>query len=243
MAQRGRLADLGWGAGLTAIALAIMATLMPFSSHFPRTLLLLSLVAAVAALAWPSAVRRVVPAALILLGLYGFVVTDYPSGWGQLYGRFMFITVSSHTLPSSPVLVVAYGLLMLGGWLAWRTTDRTSALGRLAFGRLAEPERRWHLWAFLLVPLTLMAGELIWPMCWFRGGPVGFALSIAVLAATHWLATRRPVLAARMVALGLVILGVAVAAAVVLTARPSAQVAQSAVRACLILNMTRLSGS
>ena len=42
------------------------------------------------------------------------------------------------------------------------------------------------------------------------------ALSIAVLATTYWLATRKPALAARMAALGLIVLGIAGAAAAVL---------------------------
>ncbi len=232
MAERGRLADLGWAAGLVAIALAIALIRIPHSHYFLWQLPLATLVPAlVVAWARPSVPRRVVPAALITLGLFGFVMLDNPGAW-QLSagGMYQFLSVGMHPVQSlMVVLVLAYVLLVLGGWLAWRTTDRSSELGHLVLGRLAEPERPRQLWAFLLVPVVLMAGELFFSRPWFRGGPVGVVLSIAVLLGTHWLVTRRPELAVRVAVVGLIILGVAVAAAVVLTARPSAQVAQAAV--------------
>ncbi|MGH3398347.1 MAG: hypothetical protein ACRDPO_27040, partial [Streptosporangiaceae bacterium] len=224
MAQRWRLADAGWGAGLVAVTLAITLTIVPLNRHFWWELPLAALAAAVV---WPRAMRRIVPAALILLGLFGFMMIDNPSGWGlSAGGMYQFLWVGMHSVQSSVlVLALAYGLLVLGGWLAWRTVDHDSDLGRLVFGRLAEPERRRYLWAFLLVPVVLMAGELVWPMCWFRGGPIGVALTIAVLAGTHWLATRRPELAARIAILGLIVVGIAGVAATLLTARSGAPMA------------------
>ena len=206
MTERWRLTNLHWGAGLVAIALAIVPTLTLMAPH-PWAV---PLVALAVALVWPHRMRRVVPAALILAGLYGFVMIDNSSRWqlgsGQMYQN---VAVGMKSLPSSLVILsLAYGALVLGGWLAWRTADRTSDLGQLLFGKLAEPEKRWHLWAFLLVPVVLMAGELLFPWCWFRGGPFGVALSVAVLVATHWLVTRHPGLALRMAALGLILLGV-----------------------------------
>ncbi|HEX3488953.1 MAG TPA: histidine kinase, partial [Streptosporangiaceae bacterium] len=206
MVQRWRRNDLVWGAGLVALAVAIVPTLTLMVPH-PWAV---PLVALAVALVWPHRIRRVVPAALILAGLYGFVMVDNSSRWqlesGQMYQN---LAVGMKSLPSTLViLTLAYGLLVLGGWLAWRTADRTSELGRLAFGRLAVPEKPWYLWAFLLVPVVLAAGELLWPTCWFRGGPQT-VLSIAVLIGTYWLVTRHPVLALRMVALGLIIVGVA----------------------------------
>jgi signal transduction histidine kinase len=226
MAQRGRLANLGWAAGLVAIALAIALIEVTHSYHFLWQLPLATLVPAlVVAWAWPSMTRRVVPAALITLGLFGFVVIDNPSHW-QLSagGMYQFLSVGMHSVQSLLVLlVVAYVLLVLGGWLAWRTTDRSSELGHLVFGRLAEPERPRQLWAFLLVPVVLMAGELFFSSAWFRGGPLGVVLSIAALLGTHWLVTRRPELAARVAVLGLIVVGIAGAAAAVLTARSGAR--------------------
>jgi signal transduction histidine kinase len=207
MTERWRLTNLLWGAGLVAIALAIVPTLTLMAPH-PWAV---PLVALAVALVWPQRMRRVVPAALILAGLYGFVMIDNPSRWqlgsGQMYQN---VAIGMKSLPSSLVILsLAYGALVLGGWLAWRTADRASELGQLLFGKLAEPEKRWHLWAFLLVPVVLMAGELLFPMGWFRGGSFGAALSIALLVATHWLVTRHPGLALRLTALGLIIVGVA----------------------------------
>ena len=222
MAQRGRLADLGWAAGLVAIALAIALIRIPHSQYFLWQLPLAALVPAlVVAWAWPSVTRRVVPAALVALGLFGFVMLDNASAWElSAGGMYQFLWVGMHPVQSLlVVLVLAYVLLVLGGWLAWRTTDRSSELGRLVFGRLAEPERPRQLWAFLLVPVVLMAGELFFSRAWFRGGPVGVVLSIAVLLGTHWLVTRRPELAARMAILGLIVVGIGGAAAAVVTAR------------------------
>ena len=232
MAQRGRLADLGWAAGLVAIALAIAVIRIPHTQYFLWQLPMATLVPAlVVTWAWPSVTRRVVSAALITLGLFGFAMLDNPGAW-QLSagGMYQFLSVGMHSVQSLLVLlVVAYVLLVLGGWLAWRTTDRSSELGHLVFGRLAEPERPRQLWAFLLVPVVLMAGELFFSGPWFRGGPVGVVLSIAVLLGTHWLVTRRPELAVRIAILGLIVVGIAGAAAAVLTARSGVAMAISAV--------------
>ena len=214
-----RLKDLRWGAGLVAIALVLALTLVPLTSHF---LWQLSLVAVVAALVRPRAMRQVVPGALVLLGLYCLAMINNATWELSAGGMYQFLWVGMHPVQTSlVVLVLAYGALMLGGWLAWRTTDRTSDLGRLVFGRLAEPERPRLLWAFLLVPVVLMAGELI-ARAWFRGGTTGFLLSTFVLLGTHWLVTRRPKLAVRLAAVGLIVLGVAIAAAAVSMGRSAA---------------------
>jgi len=207
MTERWRLRNLRWGAGLVAIAVAVVPTLTLMVPH-PWAV---PLVALAVALVWPHQMRRVVPATLILAALYGFVMVDNSSRWQlSLGGMHEYVMVGMKYVPSSLVILpLAYGVLVLGGWLAWRTAERTSELGRLVFGQLAEPEKRWHLWAFLLVPVVLMAGELLFTWCWFRGGPLGVILSIAVLVATHWLVTRHPGLALRMATAGLVIVGVA----------------------------------
>jgi len=223
MARRRRLEDLAWGAGLVGCALAVMPTLMPFSPHYPWELLL-PLAAGVAALIAPRVVRRVVPGVLILLGIYGFVITNYSYDWGLSAGHYTMMSVGSYDLPASLVLTLAYGCLALGGWLAWRTADRSFELGRLVFGRLAEPERRWHLSAFLLVPVALVAVELLWPRSQFRGSPLGVLTIVAVLVGAHLLATRRPELAVPAAAVGLIIVGVAGAAAAVLLGRAGAPV-------------------
>ena len=210
MAQRWKLGDLRWGAGLVAIALAAAFALIPPSHRF---LWELAALAEVAALVCPWIVRRVVPAALILLGFYGLLMIDSAVPF-QLSGGGMYqsLWIGTHSVPTvQVVLVLSYGLLVLGGWLAWRTTDRTSNFGRVVFGRLAEPERPRQLWAFLLLPVVLMAGEMI-STAWFRGGTLGFLLSVAVLAGTHWLVTRRPGLAVRLTVGSLIVLGLAAVA-------------------------------
>jgi signal transduction histidine kinase len=208
MSQRWRPVGLAWGAGLVVLGLLAVLLAYPAARHSQWEL---PIAAAVAAVAWPRAMRRVVPVVLILIGLYGFVLTDYSSALMlQSYtGMYSTLWIFGHSVRTLlVVLPLAYGLLMLGGYLAWRNTDRTSEFGRVVLGRLAEPERRRQLWAFLLVPVVLMAGEMLWPLCWFRGGPVGVVFTIAVLAGTHWLVTRHPGLAARIAVLGLIIIGV-----------------------------------
>ena len=207
MEKRWGQADLAWGAGLIGIALAVMAVLTPVNTHYPAELILPT-AAVLMAIFWRHQTRRLVPAALILLGLFAFVIIDYQYYWGYSGGSYLQLTAGPVDMPISLLLLLAYGLLLLGGWLVWRTTDHTSPAGRLLFGELAEPQRQRDLWAFLLVPVVLMAGELIWPMCWFRGGPLGVALSIAVLAGTYWLVTRRPRVAARLAVAGLILVGI-----------------------------------
>ncbi|HEX3488954.1 MAG TPA: histidine kinase [Streptosporangiaceae bacterium] len=223
MARRRRLEDLAWGAGLVGCALAVMRTLPPSGPHSPWELLL-PLAAVVAALLAPRVVRRVLPVVLILLGIYGLVITDYAYDWSLSGGHYAMMSIGSYDTPAWLVLTLAYGCLGLGGWLAWRTADRRSELGRLVFGRLAEPERRWHLLAFLLVPVALVGVELLWPRSQFRGSPLGLLLLVAVLVGAHLLATRRPELAVRAAAVGLIIVGVAGAAAAMLAGRASAPV-------------------
>jgi signal transduction histidine kinase len=214
-----RLRDLRWGAGLVAIALAFAFTMIPVSRRF---LWELAAVPAVAALVRPRAMRRVVPAALILLGLYGLAMINNSGRWQlSVGGMYQYIRIRGFSVPSLVVVpVLAYGAMMLGGWLAWRTTDRTSELGRLVFGRLAEPERPRQLWAFLLVPVVLMGGELLYGP-WFRGGEVGLLLSTAVLLATHSLVTRRPRLAVRLAVVGLIGFGLVSIGLVLSLARSS----------------------
>jgi signal transduction histidine kinase len=204
-ARPARLTQLGWNAGLLVLAVALMQT-SPFAAIYPGKLAIPLGAAAVAAVA-PRAASRLVPPLLILLGMTAFAVArDY--NYTHYYtGRFAGLAVGDFLGPTIMVLPLAYLLLAAGGWLAWRA-DRTSPAMRLVWGRLAEPERRGQLWAFLLLPVTFAAGALISPQGWFGGGLAGGFWTIAVLAAAWLTVTRWPDRAAALATGGLIAVGI-----------------------------------
>ena len=120
---RGRLRELAWCAALLLISVIVLSTLYAlFARNDLRWWgLLIPLAAAIVVVVRPRLAARIVPLALILYGLAGFVVArDYVGGGVNTYGLTM---VGNPDLEADLILPQAYLFLLLGGWLIWRSAD------------------------------------------------------------------------------------------------------------------------
>jgi signal transduction histidine kinase len=217
--RRGRLHEAAWSAGFLLIALTVAGTFRPrrvtgyVSGHLTyapdtaySTILRLSLAAAVILILRPSLGRRLVPVALIGVGLDGLAVARHVGFWSFPTGSYLtFLRYGEGHFQYYLILPVAYGLLLLGGGLLWRGLDRTSPVTRLALGELADPDRRGRPWALLLLPVTLMVSGLLFPGAWFGGGVAGGIWTTGVLAAAVLTIRRYPDFAAGLATAGLVV--------------------------------------
>jgi signal transduction histidine kinase len=204
---RGRLLELGWCAALLLIVLAAAGTFQPFvSGRFPVILAVLA-AAGILVVLRPRLAFGLVPAALVILGCSGFVAARDDGFWSRPGGSYVFLPTGNYDLQYYLILPLAYGLLVLGGWLAWRVTDRESAAARLVLGRLADGTRPGQLWALLLLPVVSVAADLFTPAGWFGSGVAGAAWTAALILGTLALIRRSPRQAAILATAGLVTLG------------------------------------
>jgi signal transduction histidine kinase len=217
--RRGRLREVAWCTGFLLIALTVAGAFRPrrvtgyLSGHLTyapdpaySTILRLSLAAAVILILRPSLGRRLVPVALIGVGLDGLAVARDHGFWSRPAGTFLsLLPFGQYNMQYYLILPLAYALLLLGGGLLWRGLDRTSPVTRLALGELADPDRRGRPWALLLLPVTLMVTGLLFPGAWFGGGVAGGIWTTGVLAAAVLTIRRYPDFAAGLATAGLVV--------------------------------------
>ena len=157
----GRLRGLGWGVLLFPLALTGFGLLR--GNHLPTFIALL--LAGLAVVFMPARAAKVLPFALLGLGLYGFVIAlryEYGSNTGILYG---VVAAGAGSWRTHLVLPEAITFLAAGVWLFARTADRQSRLARAllgpppgAAGARAHPP--WHL---ALLPVAGLALELVGP--------------------------------------------------------------------------------
>jgi signal transduction histidine kinase len=219
-ARRARLADLGWCAGLLGGAMTVTGGLAPafyfgYSAadsgrphgHYLETVVVLLAAALVVALR-PRLASRLVPVALIAAGGYGFVAAKYwgTQDWPWETGKYGFLLMHSYSVQHFFILPAAYGLLLLGGWLLWRRTDRESPAAWLMFGRMAEPGR---LRGLVLLPVAIAAAELAAPNIWFGSGHPGLLWTTAIALGAYAVAWWSPATAARLGTAGLIVLAIA----------------------------------
>jgi signal transduction histidine kinase len=206
---RGRAAEVGWCVALLIIVLTLTATQQQvISGRYPTTFAI-PLAAAVLLVLQPRLAFGLVPAGLILLGVLGLVVAREYGFWGYIFGHYLFLPLGDYNIQYYLVLPLAYGLIGLGGWLGWRVLDRQAPLIRLLLGPLSDPGRPGRLWGFLLLPVVIMAAELLIPSIWLGAGVAGMAASLALVASTFWFIRRDPERAAGVATGGLIALGVA----------------------------------
>ena len=202
-ARRDRLRQLGWGAAFLAVALSGFG--LTGSNHWPP-LLALTMAGAVAVFA-PAGARRLLPWALLGLGLYGFVLAArYAHGdTGQV--QFGAVLAGAGSWRTHLVLLQAYVFIAAGVWLLWRSLDRHSRLAHRLLGRPRAGDRpapgRTR-WGILLVPVAGLANELLGvnAVSWWY-----FPLTAAVIALALAVVILAPAVASDMAAAGLMAIG------------------------------------
>ncbi len=210
-AAQGRLRQAAWSTALLLIAISALSTVWyPLGVRNEQWLALGIPLAAAAVLAVnPRLARRVVPVALILLGLAGFVLARDLPDTVDTYGLVAIQGWFPLTWATDLVLAQAYGFLLLGGWLAWRSPDPVLSLARLALA--GSPDRRAPLAVLrrlVLLPVVIASAALIVPGVWM-GGSVDVLWTAVMIGGTVAVIGRRPVLAERLGAIGLAGLGLA----------------------------------
>jgi signal transduction histidine kinase len=227
-ASRRRLGQLGWALALALLTAGVIAALSRAQKPdgLRAWVLVIGLAVAVVLALRPRLAPRLVPAGLILLGLAGivlardylpaapappapktvFAVPDFKGGSVQP-GPDGAVPVDTWGAGQYLALVMAYLCVLLGGWLAWRSPDPVLSRARHLLGRVTELAPRAQFRALLLLPVALMAAELVTPGDWYR--PVltvpwhALSLAAALVVLHRW-----PGAAARLAVLGMVFLGV-----------------------------------
>jgi signal transduction histidine kinase len=199
---RGRPPDARWRLALIAVAVLVAATVYPlFAQRQLRWgwLIVALAVVLVLALDWRISAAAV-PLWLMILGLYGLEVARYVGSSPQItwYG---VAQAGGGSATSYLVLPQAYGYLILGGWLAWRSLDARPRAARLLLGRMASAPAGPQRWGLLLLPAAVAAAALITSGAWFT--------AMLILAGGALLVIRRsPAVAARVATLAIIALGV-----------------------------------
>jgi signal transduction histidine kinase len=208
---RGILTETGWCAGvLAAVAVIAENFLLPYPLTWPRYFVSIALLPVGLTLVLrPRLAFALLPAGLIYLGCDGLVMGRDSGFWAFELRRYDFLPLGHYNIQYYLVLPLAYGLLLLGGWLAWRVTDLESPLVRLALGRLAVRGRSDPPRALLLLPVLAMAGELVTPNVWLGNSGLDRAVTVALCAAVIVMIRRNPDLAARAATAGMLALAVA----------------------------------
>jgi signal transduction histidine kinase len=210
--QRGHLRDLAWCAALIVLSVMVLGTLHPlFARNNLSWLMLAAIAAAIIILFWPDLPARIVPVALILYGLSGFIVArDYASGAVGSYG---VTPLGSPGTPGSGfaaelILPQAYALLLFGGWLALRSTDPVLVRARRRLGPVSGAPLGTQLRTLALVPVVAVLAGLLAPRLWLAGG-AALILTPVLVWGVLYVIRRWPVRAAQLTTVGLLCLGVA----------------------------------
>jgi signal transduction histidine kinase len=202
---RGRLRELGWSAAMIGLTAFVVSTVtsMNYGDH-PLWLSGVPLLTALVLVLRPRLARRIVPAAMIVLGLYGFMIARLASFYGPQYSYGLAETGGGSGDGLYLVLPQAYAFLVAGGWLAWRSGGpRVLPL----LGGLRRTSVPGQASALLLLPVAIMAAALVSPNLWVGGSVVGILGTVLVLAATGEVIRRWPEIAAGLTAMTLILLG------------------------------------
>jgi signal transduction histidine kinase len=204
---RGRRRELVWCAALLVITVSLMSTvysLLIWNRRSPWWVLLIPAAAVIILIVRPRWAAVIVPVALVLYGLFGFMVArNYASYGVHTYGLTM---VGNAGFEADVILPQAYLFLLLGLWLLWRAANPWRS--RLLYGRLADLNPRGQLSAMLLVPVAIAASAFLTPSLWLGTG-AGLIWTAAVLGGAVTVVRKQPELAARVATVGVVCLGLA----------------------------------
>src|ERR1700722_16318696 len=164
--QRGRLRELGWCAALLIICLSVMSSAFQLGEQFMVGIWLVVPVATAAVLAIrPALAARIVPLALIALGLFGYVAArDYVFNGGLLtYG---LTAVGSPGAEADAILPQAYAFLLGGCWLVVRSADPVLASARRWLGGPDDGRPAAQLRQLALLPVVVALAGLLAPGLW-----------------------------------------------------------------------------
>ncbi len=206
---RGRLPELAWCAALLLLSVSVMSTADEIftRNYLHAWVLLFPIVAAIIIVIGPRLAARVVPMALVLYGLAGFVVTRDYSGGGGVY-TYGFTVVGNPYVEADLILPQAYLLMLLGSWLGWRSADPVLARAR-AWLRLGATEPLGdQLPRLLLLPVLVVAAGFLTPDLWLASG-AGIVWTVLVIGGGLVAVRRWPAYAARLATVGIICLGVA----------------------------------
>jgi signal transduction histidine kinase len=232
--QRGRLRQLAWCAALLVLSLIVASTVHPLFRGGSAWWIVLPIIALIIIVSRPRLAAWIVPIALILYGLFGFVVArdyalgflalhsgafggavDHSGAFGGAVDHYGLTSVGGQGLEADLILPQAYAFLLLGGWLAVRSADPVlvgakSWLGPVAGAPLGEQFR-----TLALLPVIAVIAGMLAPRLWLIGG-AGLILTVAVvygavLVIRRW--RRRAAQAATVALLCLGFAGLAIAAA------------------------------
>ncbi len=219
-AQRGRLRQFGWPLALVLLTVSVLAGLSgTFHPYGIRSwMVVVALAVAVVLALRPGLAEWAVPVGLLVLGLLGLLVArsslapDVPPpalmAAPGVAGSSVTVAppIVTGTLESSLLLPLAYGSLLLGGWLTWRSPHPMLASWRRSASRLASLPRRAQLRALLLIPVALMAVELPGgvPSVGVAALLLGLSLVAAVVVLQRWPGAGQRLAVAGLVLLGLV---------------------------------------
>ena len=206
---RGRRRELAWCAALLLISVSVLSAVYPMFAMNDMVwwALLIPLVAAIILAVRPRLAARIVPLALILFGLFGYVVArDYADGGLNTYGVTM---IGKADIEADFILPQAYLFMLLGGWLTWRSADPALAKARRWLGWAAGEPLGDQLRRLLLLPVLAIGAGLFTPDLWLASSGGGLVWTALVLSGGFVLVRRRPVYAARLATAGMLCLGIA----------------------------------
>lgn len=208
--RRGRLRELAWWVALLALSVSVASMVYPMLSRADLSWwILVPIVAAIIIIAIrPGLAARIVPVALILYGLVGFVVArDYAFGSGAVssYGLTM---LGTQGLEAALILPQAYAFLLLGGWLTLRSADPVLVAARLGLGPVAGATLGDQVRTLALLPVVAVLAGLLTPRLWLAGG-AALIFTVALVCVVVLVIRRWPRRAAQLATAGLLLLGIA----------------------------------
>jgi signal transduction histidine kinase len=208
--RRGRLRELAWCTALLALSVSVASMVFPvLRSHSLSWWILVPIVAAIIIIAIrPRLAARIVPVALILYGLVGFVVARDAAFGGSVVTSYGVTAVGNQGLEAALILLQAYGFLLLGGWLTLRSADPVLVAARLRLGPVARAPLGDQVRTLALLPVVAVLAGMLAPRLWLAGG-AALILTVALLWVVLLVIRRWPRRAAQLATAGLLFLGVA----------------------------------
>jgi signal transduction histidine kinase len=156
----------------------------------------------------PAAARRIVPVTLMVLGLFGLLlVRGYVNSLTGFTKHYLGVSLlGAPGLGQGLLLPLAWGMLLAGGWLTWRSADPVLAVLRARAPRLTAVPLRSQLLALALVPAAMMTANMVlhWYLTFEALAWVVAAGAVALFVAARW-----PRLAAQLAAGLVLVLGAA----------------------------------